>query len=173
MLFRRGRSKVKDEETEEECKTNDAKNSEPKIQPHINICPSSSPFKGLSNFRTKVSNRLLKRISGFKDLPVEIRLIIWEYALPDGAVHELHPCTRLMVGGKMRFRSNHSKPPAILSVCQESRKIALQNLELFRYRAPTDTKRIRPFYFNPVKDTLFLNTLMGLYMAFMLVSNIP
>jgi len=37
------------------------------------------------------------------------------------------------------------------------------------YQAPTETKGIRQFYFNPDRDTLFLNTLMGLYMAFMLL----
>jgi len=157
----------KNRKTKEKIDSKTEQDADPKIQPHI--IPLSSPFKTISNFRKKISNKLLKRIPQFKNLPIEIRLIIWEYALPGGCVHELHPCTRLIVGGKMRFRSNHSKPSPILSVCQESRKIALQNLQLFRYRAPTDTKRIRPFYFNPKTDTLFLNTLMGLYMAFMLL----
>jgi len=69
----------------------------------------------------------------------------------------------------MMFRSNHSKPPTMLSVCHESRHIALQNYQLMSYEAPTGTKGIRKFYFSPRNDTLFLNTLMGLYMAFMLL----
>jgi len=39
------------------------------------------------------------------------------------------------------------------------------------YDAPSGTKGIRKFYFNPRSDTLFLNTLMGLYMAFMLLES--
>lgn len=89
--------------------------------------------------------------------------------MPDARVHELHPCSKLLEGGKMMFRSNHSKPPAILSVCKEAREVGLMHYELMDYTAPTDTKAIKRFYFSPKKDTLFLNTLMGLYMAFMLL----
>jgi len=39
------------------------------------------------------------------------------------------------------------------------------------YDAPSGTKGIRKFYFSPENDTLFLNTLMGLYMAFMLLES--
>jgi hypothetical protein len=39
------------------------------------------------------------------------------------------------------------------------------------YNAPSGTKGIRKFYFDPTCDTLFLNTLMGLYMAFMLLES--
>ncbi|KAH8594404.1 hypothetical protein B0O99DRAFT_595343 [Bisporella sp. PMI_857] len=127
-----------------------------------------SPKPTLS-IRTKISDRFCKRIPQFSTLPKEIRLIIWEAALPDGRVHELHPCTTLMENGKMMFRSNHSKPPTLLSVCRESRQIALQNYQLMSYEAPTGSKGIRKFYFSPRTDTLFLNTLMGLYMAFMLL----
>lgn len=69
----------------------------------------------------------------------------------------------------MMFRSNHCTPPALFSTCKESRAIALQRFRLMNYKAPSGTKGIRQFYFNPRADTLFLNTLMGLYMAFMLL----
>jgi hypothetical protein len=164
---REGKNKDTDTKSINEC-NEDHDDNEAKVQP-LRPLSRSSPPTSISNFREKVSNRLLKRIPQFKTLPIDIRLLIWEMVLPDGAVHEIHPCSKLMVGGKMMFRSNHGTPPAILSVCQESRRIALQNLKVFYYRAPTDTKRIRPFYFNPRRDTLFLNTLMGLYMAFMLL----
>lgn len=94
---------------------------------------------------------------------------IWENALPAPRVHELHPCSKLLEDGRMMFRSNHSKPPALLSVCHESRQIALQHYCLMEYDAPSSSKGIRKFYFDPTCDTLFLNTLMGLYMAFMLL----
>lgn len=70
----------------------------------------------------------------------------------------------------MMFRSNHSTPPTLLSVCRESRMIALEHYELMTYIARSAlSKGVRKFYFNPIRDTLFLNTLMGLYMAFMLL----
>lgn len=147
-------------------------NNEPdeKIQPSLCSPPPSLPaLRSTSYLRTKIKNRFIKRVPEFNTLPKELRLMIWEAALPEGRVHELHPCTTLMENGKMMFRSNHSKPPIILSVCQESRKLALQNYQLMNYEAPTGTKGIRKFYFSPRNDTLFLNTLMGLYMAFMLL----
>jgi hypothetical protein len=71
----------------------------------------------------------------------------------------------------MMFRSNHSAPPALLSVSHEARRVALDHYQLMDYDAPSGTKGIRKFYFDPTYDTLFLNTLMGLYMAFMLLES--
>lgn len=70
----------------------------------------------------------------------------------------------------MMFRSNHSTPPSLLSVCSEARALTLQHYQLMTYVARSAlSKGVRKFYFCPAKDTLFLNTLMGLYMAFMLL----
>lgn len=129
-----------------------------------------SPPKPLTTMQTAITNKFSRRFLKFMDLPVEIRLLIWEYALPDGRVHELHPCVKLLENGKMMFRSNHSTPPTLLSVCRESRMVALEHYELMTYVARSAlSKGVRKFYFSPKKDTLFLNTLMGLYMAFMLL----
>lgn len=126
--------------------------------------------KPFSKLQTAISNKFSRRFHKFMDLPVEIRLLIWEAALPDGRVHELHPCVKLLENGKMMFRSNHSTPPTLLSVCRESRMVTLEHYELMTYVARSAlSKGVRKFYFNPVRDTLFLNTLMGLYMAFILL----
>ena len=46
----------------------------------------------------------------------------------------------------------------------------MENYELMTYIARSAlSKGVRRFYFCPARDTLFLNTLMGLYMAFMLL----
>ena len=46
----------------------------------------------------------------------------------------------------------------------------MENYELMTYVARSAlSKGVRKFYFSPTRDTLFLNTLMGLYMAFMLL----
>jgi hypothetical protein len=129
----------------------------------------SSP-KPLTKLYSAVTNKLSKRFHKFMDLPIEIRLLIWEAALPDRRVHELHPCVKLLENGKMMFRSNHSTPPTLLSVCQESRMVTLEHYQLMTYVARSAlSKGVRKFYFSPERDTLFLNTLMGLYMAFMLL----
>jgi 2EXR family len=143
----------------------------PTIQNHNQPRTASKPHT--KSLRKTITNKFNKYFHQFSDFPVEIRFLIWEYALPDGRVHELHPCTKLLENGKMMFRSNHSSPPALLSVSQESRKTALQHYCLMTYDAPFGTKGIRKFYFSPVRDTLFLNTLLGLYMAFMLLETNP
>ncbi|KAG9245798.1 hypothetical protein BJ878DRAFT_418380 [Calycina marina] len=155
---------------------NDNDNSEPSEKIPSSIQSPASPVylppsKPSYPLRTMIASIFSKRVPQFNDLPKELRLLIWEAALPDGRVHELHPCTTLLENGKMMFRSNHSKPPIILSVCRESRVIALQHYQLMNYDAPTGAKGIRKFYFSPRNDTLFLNTLMGLYMAFMLLES--
>lgn len=134
------------------------------------IAPRASAPRAITKLRIAMSNKFHKRFHKFMDLPVEIRLMIWKEALPDGRVHELHPCVKLLENGKMMFRSNHSTPPTLLSVCQESRMVTLENYELMTYAALSAlSKGVRKFYFSPERDTLFLNTLMGLYMAFMLL----
>jgi len=143
---------------------------ETRILPHHNPPPKQS--RSLAKLQTAISNKFTRRFHKLMDLPVKIRLLIWEAALPDGRVHELHPCVKLLENGKMMFRSNHSTPPVLLSVCQESRRVTLQHYQLMSYVARSSlSKGVRQFYFSPERDTLFLNTLMGLYMAFMLLDD--
>ncbi|KAL2066323.1 hypothetical protein VTL71DRAFT_2394 [Oculimacula yallundae] len=107
----------------------------------------------------------------FKEFPLEIRLLIWE-ATMQPRIHELHPCSRLY-NERMTFRSNSSRAPVILHVNAESRSVALKNYELFDYRPPgvATGKGILRFYFNPKMDTLLLNSLMGLFIMFMLLDD--
>ncbi|KAI9052926.1 hypothetical protein LZ554_003198 [Drepanopeziza brunnea f. sp. 'monogermtubi'] len=108
----------------------------------------------------------------FNRLPMELRFQIWEAAMKP-RVHELHPCSKLY-NERMTFRSNSSLTPSIFHVCSESRNIALQHHELMDY-APPDRGRtgkgILRFYFNPKLDTLLLNSLMGLFVMFMLLED--
>lgn len=88
-------------------------------------------------------------------------------------VHELHPCAKLY-NERMTFRSNSSKTPNIFHVNHESRTVALQNYELMCYEPPTlgtSGKGILRFYFCPTLDTLLLNSLMGLFIMFMLLED--
>ena len=107
----------------------------------------------------------------FGQFPVEIRLAIWEAAMLP-RVHELHPCSKLY-NERMTFRSNSSRAPSIFHVNAESRSVALNNYELFDYRPPgmPNGKGILRFYFNPNMDTLLLNSLMGLFIMFMLLED--
>jgi hypothetical protein len=88
-------------------------------------------------------------------------------------VHELHPCAKLY-NDRMTFRSNASLTPAIFHACHESRTVALQNYQLMEYEPPrsgTSGKGILRFYFCPAIDTLLLNSLMGLFIMFMLLED--
>lgn len=112
------------------------------------------------------------RFPRFSELPAEIRLLIWEYTFVP-RVHELHPCAKLY-NERMTFRSNSSKTPAIFHVCRESRQLALKNYSLMSYEprlTGASGKGILRFYFSPELDTLFLNSLMGLFIMFMLLED--
>ncbi|KAE8451750.1 hypothetical protein EG329_003207 [Mollisiaceae sp. DMI_Dod_QoI] len=105
-------------------------------------------------------------------LPKEIRLQIWEASFVP-RVHELHPCAKLY-NDRMTFRSNSSLTPSIFHVCHESRIVALKHYELMQYQPPqsgTSGKGILRFYFCPELDTLLLNSLMGLFIMFMLLED--
>lgn len=146
--------------------------SSPPVMAPLRVCTTINHNKSSDLLRKVFPKRRPNTFHNFSDLPKELRLMIWETAIPlEGRVHELHPCAKLLEDGKMMFRSNRSTPPSLLHVNNESRYIALQNYKLMDYSAPSASKGIRKFYFNPRCDTLFLNTLMGLYMAFMLLEN--
>jgi hypothetical protein len=117
---------------------------------------------------TSFTTTFSKRFPQFSLLPTEIRLQIWEAAMPDPRVHELHPCGKLQQG-RLMFRSNSSTPPVILQVCSESREVGLRHYQLMEYEASYPSKPISKFYFNPRTDTLFLNTLTALYMTLILL----
>ncbi|EHK98397.1 hypothetical protein M7I_5772 [Glarea lozoyensis 74030] len=105
----------------------------------------------------------------FSKLPMEIRLQIWEHSMVP-RVHELHPCAKLY-NERMTFRSNSAQTPTIFHVNRESRSVAMKNYQLMEYD-PTrglSGKGILRFFFNPVLDTLLLNSLMGLFMMFVLL----
>ncbi|KAG4429523.1 hypothetical protein IFR05_014997 [Cadophora sp. M221] len=137
-----------------------------KINKFVQTCHAvSRPFrKPLSFHKTPSFHK-------FRELPLEVRLLIWETTMLP-RVHELHPCSKLY-NERMTFRSNSSQAPIIFQVNAESRSVALKNYELFDYRAPglPHGKGILRFYFNPKMDTLLLNSLMGLFIMFMLLED--
>ncbi|KAG9230665.1 hypothetical protein BJ875DRAFT_471517 [Amylocarpus encephaloides] len=105
----------------------------------------------------------------FSELPIELRMQIWEQSMEE-RVHELHPCAKLY-NERMTFRSNSSQTPAIFHTCQESRAVALKKYQLMEYNPEVGYpgKGILRFYFSPKLDTLLLNSLMGLFMMFVLL----
>lgn len=130
---------------------------------------------GVSRLKNSLARSLKHqkpRFQRFTELPTEIRLLIWQYTLVP-RVHELHPCAKLY-NDRMTFRSNSSQTPAIFHVCRESRELALRNYSLMSYEPRTpgfSGKGILRFYFCPELDTLFLNSLMGLFIMFMLLED--
>ncbi|KAI1006888.1 hypothetical protein K3495_g1331 [Podosphaera aphanis] len=140
---------------------------------------ATSPHRGLNKataIRLKDTFSSIKRkkprFGKFLELPTEIRLLIWEYTIIP-RVHELHPCAKLY-NDRMTFRSNSSQTPSIFHVCRESRELALKNYSLMSYEPRTtgfSGKGILRFYFSPKLDTLFLNSLMGLFIMFMLLED--
>jgi hypothetical protein len=155
-----------DTETEAETILSPGRNRQPTLLPSPSSIPN--PSKSKTSIRT-VFKRKAPVFHLFPNLPMEIRLQIWESSLVP-RVHELHPCAKLY-NERMTFRSNSAQTPAIFHASSESRKVALRNYELMQYD-PTrglSGKGILRFYFNPVQDTLLLNSLMGLFMMFVLL----
>ncbi len=63
----------------------------------------------------------------FSEFPVEIRLLIWEFSLPGPRVLGVH--RREVDNFHFREIENHYNPTA-LSVCRESREVALKHYRL-------------------------------------------
>jgi hypothetical protein len=108
----------------------------------------------------------------FPEFPAEIRLQIWKEAIIP-RVHELHPCAKLY-NDRMTFRSNSARTPSIFHVNSEAREVALKHYQLMEYKPPPTGmtgKGILRFYFCPVQDTLLLNSLIGLFIMFMLLDD--
>lgn len=126
-------------------------------------------FKRASTALTKPFSRFSPTFPRFMELPVELRRQIWKESFQP-RVHELHPCAKLY-NERMTFRSNSSQTPSIFHACRESREVALEHYELMKYEPSRGTsgKGILRFWFCPELDTLLLNSLMGLFMMFVLL----
>jgi hypothetical protein len=114
----------------------------------------------------------------FPDLPVEIRLIIWRYSLPDGCyVQLLAPCHCTLcpsqrtwgadrqwrlpnpngVLGLGKIRRDKQPGPLTLRVCREAQKETLRHyIALFE-----DDCTFTTVYFSPSRDILSLENCIG------------
>ncbi|CZT11188.1 uncharacterized protein RAG0_15414 [Rhynchosporium agropyri] len=153
----------------------EATNCEPIMTKPIKSIPRSISISPNKFVRTchKITHALRKPTTfpKFGELPMEIRLSIWELTMLP-RIHELHPCSKLY-NERMTFRSNSSKAPMIFHINAESRSVAFKNYQLFDYRPAglATGKGILRFYFSPKMDTLLLNSLMGLFIMFMLLDD--
>lgn len=131
------------------------------------------PFGSTTTLTRNLKATLIRtspKFPKFMQLPTELRLKIWAASF-EPRVHELHPCSRLY-NDRMTFRSNASRTPAIFHACHESRTVALENYRLMEYspvRGGSSGKGILRFYFCPKLDTLLLNSLIGLFMMFVML----
>ncbi|KAI9644721.1 hypothetical protein NHQ30_006747 [Ciborinia camelliae] len=84
----------------------------------------------------------------FSELPLELRVLIWELAAFQKRILELNYC---IVDEKF---ANFGPPPAILHTSKESREVALRfyNMSFGTDKQPAD------IYFNPVCDTIYLSS---------------
>ncbi|TVY22747.1 hypothetical protein LHYA1_G008389 [Lachnellula hyalina] len=132
--------------------------------------PLSGTSSTISKALRNTFQRSPARFGKFSLLPAELRLKIWKAAL-EPRVHELHPCSKLY-NQRMTFRSNASQTPPIFHACHEARQLALKHYRLMRYDPVGGNgsgKGILRFYFCPKLDTLLLNSLMGLFVMFVLL----
>ncbi|KUJ06462.1 uncharacterized protein LY89DRAFT_409294 [Mollisia scopiformis] len=84
----------------------------------------------------------------FKSLPKELRMIVWELALPGPRILSVSDHCE---PGRLRFRKHDSPPnPVALSVCRESRHVAL-----LRYRLCFGTTNI---YADLARDVLYFGS---------------
>ncbi|KAL6415483.1 hypothetical protein AUP68_02042 [Ilyonectria robusta] len=95
---------------------------------------------------------------GLKDLPLEIRELIWEFALPDRRVFHVKGMSRqrpfMNPDPRCLFFNFHigHPPPVCTRVCSESRAVALRKGFFFESRDDHPG-----YWFNPDKDILYLD----------------
>ncbi|KXX74099.1 hypothetical protein MMYC01_208915 [Madurella mycetomatis] len=82
------------------------------------------------------------RFTNFQRLPAEIRMMIWEYALPDARVYEVldAPNSKQKTPPQqgLMFANVHPEPPpALAAVCQESRYYVLRHYKPLTLGATT------------------------------------
>ncbi|CZS93657.1 uncharacterized protein RCO7_09477 [Rhynchosporium graminicola] len=103
-----------------------------------------------------------KQFAFFPKLPAELRLMIWELALPGERIVRIQefvessPHDRILqayqcIGSKARV-------PTLLHVCHESRTLALKH-----YTIILKNRLLKPTYFNPDLDTLLFASLSDLF----------
>ncbi|KAM3086291.1 hypothetical protein ACMFMG_000427 [Clarireedia jacksonii] len=134
--------------------------------------PSKGKRKTISKLSSNLTSKLTRRFPLFSNLPTELRLIIWNAAIPDPLVHELYPScpTSSPYNFKTKLRSNRRQIPSLLHTNREARNVALAHYRLMSYDPPPVSEPreavagITPFYFNPSVDTLFLNCVASIFL---------
>ncbi|KAH0441699.1 hypothetical protein CcaCcLH18_01959 [Colletotrichum camelliae] len=100
----------------------------------------------------------------FADLPLELRGLIWQHALPDARVLRVS-----LIPAKWDSNGRYdpaififcsARPPALLHACRESREAALAQFKPF-----FEGDGSRPVYFRPKFDVLYLDMTAVLFFA--------
>lgn len=113
-------------------------------------------------------NRQLRHKQGtsFMELPFELRMLIWESAIPDQRVLRICevPNTRdddhePGEPGLTFFCS--ARPPVLFHICRESRKVALAHFKPFFEKKTSQDEIARPIYFRPKVDILYIDADRG------------
>ncbi|EWY99464.1 hypothetical protein FOYG_03507 [Fusarium oxysporum NRRL 32931] len=103
-------------------------------------------------------NRKLRCHNGksFMDLAPELRLLIWNFALPDQRVLRV---TELPTPGGLELGLTFfcsARAPALLHTCRESREVALAHFKPFFKKGANNHTITRPIYFRPNVDILYI-----------------
>jgi hypothetical protein len=105
------------------------------------------------------------RFPQFSRLPVEIRCMIWNFAIPCGIVHLVeHRLTAIDAGWCVWSCKQKQTPPAITQVCREARTVACRTGALVPLKCPSKNEfewpssfAIEWTWFDPTRDTLFFS----------------
>ncbi|KAJ2891552.1 hypothetical protein MKZ38_000224 [Zalerion maritima] len=100
------------------------------------------------------SVKMPETFTKFRQLPPEIRLMIWQEALPDPRVFEVldSPSAKQKTpphSGLMFANVHHEAPPSLSAVCQESRDFVLRFYKRLTFSGTTK-------YLDPSRDVLLL-----------------
>ncbi|KAL2064475.1 hypothetical protein VTL71DRAFT_4969 [Oculimacula yallundae] len=110
----------------------------------------------------------LKAFNCFGKLPLELRLMVWRLAFPRGRYVNFNDKIRLCMGledpDSTRTRGTESHCPllATLHTNQESRNETLKHYSVMLRPNTSYYQGIRPLYYNPVLDTVFLSPQDGI-----------
>lgn len=133
---------------------------------HVQVRPATT----LSNYQTA---NMPTNFHQFTHLPPELRILIWEYTLPEPRVFDIYPAStsqKTPAQQGLRFRSHLTEqPPATSAVCRESRSYILRHYSPLTLGSTTK-------YVDLSRDLLLLESCLferGLLRTLWFMSGIP
>ncbi|KAK2025719.1 hypothetical protein LX32DRAFT_696196 [Colletotrichum zoysiae] len=96
----------------------------------------------------------------FRQLPAEIRCLIWKHSLPSGRIYEPRPYRDwIMYDPRPVQFYQHWPPPVMREACKEAYQVCMENGSFrFGYYSNSRPGMMRSIWYNDKKDMVYLHT---------------